>query len=303
MTHKLFDRALLRRRRTRIARLIPGGDFLLRHVAEDLVDRVRATVREFDLVVDLGAHHGIIGEQLSRLDNVGTLVQLDSAPELLALSEGLRVCCDEEILPLKPDSVDLMVSGLVLQYVNDLPGTLLQIKQSLKPDGLFLGALIGGKTLYELRTAFMMAEEEVEGGSSPHVAPFADVRALGALLQRAGFALPVVDSDVITVNYPDPLTLMRELRAMGGGNALLQRRKSFLRRGTLMRACEIYCSEFGMENGRIPASFEIITLTGWSPHESQQQPLRPGSATQRLADALGVEEISAGEKAKPSSED
>lgn len=300
MPSQLFDRALLRQRRSHIARLIPGGDFLLHHVAEDLVDRVNATVRDFDLVVDLGAHHGIVSQGLGRLDNVGTVLQLDSAVELLALSEGLRVCADEEILPLRPGSVDLLVSGLVLQYVNDLPGTLLQIRQSLKPDGLFLGALLGGRTLYELRMAFMMAEDELEGGSAPHVAPFADVQALGALLQRAGFALPVVDSDVITVNYPDPLALMRELKAMGGGNALTERRKSFLRRATLMRACEIYASEFGLDNGRIPASFEIITLTGWSPHASQQQPLRPGSAKARLADALGTKEISVREKADPS---
>ncbi len=297
MPQELFDRVLIRHRRSRIARLIPGGDFLLAHVAEDLADRVQAILREFKLVVDLGAHHGILSERLDRLENVGTLVQLDSAPELLDLSQGLRVCCDEEFLPLKSGSVDLLVSGLVLQYVNDLPGTMLQIRRSLKPDGLFLGSLLGGQTLHELRTALMMAEEELEGGSSPRVAPFADVQAMGSLLQRAGFALPVIDSELINVTYPDPLTLMHELRAMGGGNALFERRKTFLRRATLMRACEIYCSEFGDENGRIPASFEIITLTGWSPHESQQKPLRPGSATQRLADVLGVEEISAGEKA------
>jgi hypothetical protein len=174
---------------------------------------------------------------------------------------------------------------------------LVQIRRALKPDGLLLAALLGGATLNELRSALLLAEAELEGGASPRVAPFADVRNLGALLQRAQFALPVADAETVTVTYPDPLALMRELRAMGASNALIARRRTPLRRATLMRAAEIYFDRFGLPNGRIPATFEIVTLTGWAPHESQQQPLAPGSATQRLADALGTAEHPAGEVA------
>jgi NADH dehydrogenase [ubiquinone] 1 alpha subcomplex assembly factor 5 len=191
------------------------------------------------------------------------------------------------------------VSGLRLQLVNDLPGALVQIRRALKPDGLLLAALLGGNTLVELRTALLAAEEELEGGVSPRVAPFADVRDLGALLQRAGFALPVVDSDTVTVTYADPLALMRELKAMGAGNALVARKRLPLRRATLMRAVAIYRDRFGLPGGRVPATFEIVTLTGWAPHESQQKPLQPGSARTRLADALGTREQSAGDTAAP----
>jgi hypothetical protein len=196
-------------------------------------------------------------------------------------------------------SLDLVASGLSLQLVNDLPGALIQIRRALKPDGLFLGAMLGGSTLAELRTAFLVAEEEIEGGVSPRVAPFADVRDLGALLQRAGFALPVADSDIVTVTYPDPLALMRDLRAMAASNALTARRKVPLRRATLARAIAVYRARFGLSDGRVPATFEIVTLTGWAPHESQQKPLTPGSARTRLADALDAEERSAGEAAGP----
>ena len=202
-------------------------------------------------------------------------------------------------MPFADESFDLVVSGLALHFVNDLPGTLLQVRRALKPDGLLLAAMLGGTTLTELRTALLAAEEEIEGGASPRVAPFADVRDLGALLQRAGFALPVADSETVTVTYAHPLALMRELRAMGAANALLHRRRSPLRRATLARALEIYADRFGLANGRIPATFEIITLTAWAPHESQQKPLQPGSAKARLAEVLGTEEQPAGESAKP----
>ena len=296
MTHEIFDRGLIRFRRNRVAQTGGDLDFLERHVADDLALRVEIILRQFETVVDLGAHRGAVGRALVDLGNVGDIVALESAVGLLSECGGLKVCSDEEMLPLKPRSIDLIVSGLVLQHVNDLPGSLMQIRQALCADGLFLGVVPGGQTLHELRTAFMMAEGEIEGGSSPRVAPFADIRAMGGLLQRAGFALPVVDSDLLTVTYADPISLMRELRAMGWSNALRERRKTFLKRETLMRACEIYVAEFGLENGRIPASFELITLTGWAPHDSQQKPLRPGSATGRLSDALGSVEIIAGEK-------
>jgi SAM-dependent methyltransferase len=203
----------------------------------------------------------------------------------------LRVRADEEVLPFRDASLDLIVSGLALQHVNDLPGVLAQARRALKPDGLLLAALLGGSTLNELRSAFLAAEEEIEGGASPRVAPFADVRDLGGLLQRAQLALPVVDADTVTVTYGDPLALMRELRAMGATNVLRARRRAPLRRATLLRAVEIYRERFGLADGRIPATFEILTLTAWAAHASQQRPLQPGSAKARLADALKVPEF------------
>jgi SAM-dependent methyltransferase len=204
---------------------------------------------------------------------------------------------DAEWLPFAPERLDLVVSLLALHAVNDLPGALIQIRRALKPDGLFIGCLLGGATLTELRQAFTEAEAEMEGGVSPRVAPFADVRDLGGLLQRAGFALPVTDIEPVTVRYADPSGLFRDLRAMGLTNALRARRKAPLRRATLMRACEIYAQRFADADGRLRATFELAWLSGWAPHASQQRPLQPGSAKMRLADALGTEERSAGEKA------
>ncbi len=199
-------------------------------------------------------------------------------------------------MPFAPASLDLVVSGLALHHVNDLPGSLVQIRRALKPDGLFLAALLGGETLKELREAWLIAEDEVSGGASPRVAPFADVRDLGGLLQRAGFALPVADTDVVRVTYASPLDLMREIKAMGASNVLTARRRVPVTRTLLFRAAEVYAERFALADGRIPATFEIITLTAWVPHESQQKPLQPGSAKARLADALGVMEQGAGEK-------
>jgi SAM-dependent methyltransferase len=193
-------------------------------------------------------------------------------------------------LPFAGERFDLVVSLLSLQAVNDLPGALIQIRRALKPDGLFIACLLGGASLTELRQVFMQAEAEIEGGASPRVAPFADVRDLGALLQRAGFALPVTDSEALRVRYPDPIALMADLRAMGLTNPLVDRRRAGLRRATLRRATELYAEHFADPDGRLPATFELVWLSGWAPHESQQKPLRPGSAKLRLADALGVPE-------------
>ena len=204
---------------------------------------------------------------------------------------------DDEALPFREGSLDLAVSGLGLQFVNDLPGTLIQIRRALKPDGLFIAALIGGDSLMELREAFGAAESEVEGGVSPRVAPFADLRDIGALLQRAGFALPVTDIDRVTVRYSDPLALMHDLRRMAATNAMIERRRTPLKRATLKRMFEIYAERFSDPDGRVRATFEIIWLSGWTPHESQQKPLAPGSAKTRLADALKTTELPAGEKA------
>jgi SAM-dependent methyltransferase len=207
------------------------------------------------------------------------------------------VVCDEELLPFKEECLNLVVSGLSLHRVNDLPGALLQIRRALRPDGLFLAAALGGRSLHELRGALIEAEAELHGGASPRVAPFADVREYGALLQRAGFALPVTDAEMLTVTYPSPRELMREIRALGGGNVMAARRKVPLPRSTLERAEKIYRDRHGAPGGKIAATFEIVYLTGWAPHASQQKPLPPGSAKTRLADALHTVEHSAGDKA------
>jgi SAM-dependent methyltransferase len=206
------------------------------------------------------------------------------------------VVADEEALPFGDASLDLVVSGLALQFANDLPGVLAQIRRALKPDGLFVAALLGGDTLTELRQAFAEAESEIEGGASPRVAPFADLRELGALLQRAGFALPVTDVERVTVRYSSVFDLMHDLRRMGATNPLVARRRVLLRRTTLMAMADVYAGRFADADGRIRATFDILWLSGWAPHPNQQQPLKPGSAKVRLADALGTREISAGEK-------
>jgi NADH dehydrogenase [ubiquinone] 1 alpha subcomplex assembly factor 5 len=286
----IFDRALLRQRRQRVAAAASQHDFLIARVADDLIERLALVRRQFPVAVDLGAQHGLLGARLRALPGVEVVIQMEGVRGLLRQCCGLRVEADEEALPFRGQSLDLVVSALALQLVNDLPGTLLQIRQALKPDGLLLAAILGGASLHELRTALFLAEEEIEGGASPRVAPFADVREVGSLLLRAGFALPVADAESVIVTYPDALALMRELKAAGVTNALRARRRRPLRRETLARAIHHYAARYGLPSGRVPATFEIVTLTGWAPHESQQQPLRPGSATARLAEALGITE-------------
>jgi len=296
---QIFDLELLKKRRDRAAQNITAHDFLLQRVAEDFSERLGAVQRQFPTVADLGAHHGVLARAVERIPGVSLVVSAECSWQLLKMCPPPRVLTDFEALPFADESLDLVVSGLTLHLINDLPGALLQIRRALKPDGLLLAAVLGGETLRELREAFLLAESELEGGASPRVAPFADVRTYGSLLQRAGFALPVTDTDVVTVTYSSPLALMQELRGMGATNSLATRRRQPLRRSTLMRACEIYVERYAKPDGRIPATFEIITLTGWAPHESQQKPLRPGSAQVRLADVLGTRELSAGEKAGP----
>lgn len=288
--HVIFDADLLTARRNRAAGAAPLHDFLLQRVADDLTERLAIIQRDFPVAVDLGAHHGVLGRRIGAASNVGRLVSFDPAANLLAQAPAPRVLGRLDALPFAPGSVDLIVSGLALHLVDDLPGALIQIRRALKPDGLLLAALIGGRTLAELREAWLAAEDEMTGGASPRVAPFADVRDLGGLLQRAGFALPVVDSDLVAVTYADPLALMRDLKGMGASNMLADRRRVPVTRGLLMRAAEIYAERFARSDGRVPATFEILTLTAWAPHESQPKPLAPGSAQTRLADALGVPE-------------
>jgi len=291
----IFDRMLLRSRRRATA---AGAEtFLLDRVASDLAERLTAVLRRFDLVLDLGAPGDAVRRALAGLPSIGTVISADTVLPGRAANAPRFVVADEEALPFGAAAFDLVASALSLQFVNDLPGALVQIRRVLKPDGLFVGALAGGDTLTELRQAFAAAESEIEGGISPRVAPFADLRDLGALLQRAGFALPVTDVDRIIVRYDSAFALMHDLRRMGATNTLLDRRRTPLRRATLMRVAEIYAERFADADGRLRATFEIVWLLGWAPHPSQQQPLKPGSAQARLADALGTREISTGEKA------
>lgn len=285
----VFDRQLLALRRARAQK---GGaeTFLLDHVAHDLAERLSVVLRTFDVAADIGTPGDAIRNLLIERKLAGRIVA--AGP-----SQGGGVIADEEALPFADGSLDLVVSALSLHFVNDLPGTLIQIRRALKPDGLFLAALLGGDTLTELRQAFAAAEAEIEGGISPHVAPFADLRDLGALLQRAGFALPVTDVDPLIVRYADAFALMQDLRRMGATNVLSERRRKPMRRATLLRMAQIYRERFSDPDGRVRATFDIVWLSGWAPHESQQQPLKPGSARMRLADALKTSEIPAGEKA------
>ncbi len=298
----LFDRRLLRRRRDRAAVNLTAHDFLFAEVAERLTERLDDVTRKFPRALDLGCHGGALARALGRRGGVETLVQCDLSPAMAraAASSGRpSLAADEEALPFAPRSFDLVMSVLSLHWVNDLPGALIQIRQALKPDGLFLGALLGGETLAELRAALMEAELAEEAGASPRISPFAEVRDAGALLQRAGFALPVADVDTIPVTYPDALALMRDLRGMGESNALVERRRTPMRRATLARTVAIYAEKFGQADGRVPATFQVITLTAWAPHPCQPKALAPGSARSRLADALDAEEIPTGDKARP----
>lgn len=291
----LFDRALHARRRARAAANFGAHDFLIRRVMEDFAGRLLTVTRNFPLALDLGCHRGTLGAADLPPGKIGATVSADLAPDMVAHAPDPRVAADEERLPFREGSFDLIASALSLHWVNDLPGTLVQIRRALVPDGLFIGALFGGATLTELRQSLQEAEIECEGGLSPRVSPFVDLRDMGSLLQRAGFALPVADTDRVTVRYENALRLMAELRGMGETNALIERRRTPPRRETLMRAAAIYREKFGLPDGRVPATFEIVTATGWSPHENQPKPLRPGSARVRLADALGTREHSAGE--------
>jgi SAM-dependent methyltransferase len=279
--HAIFDAALLRRR---LARAQKAGreNFLLERAVEDLVDRLATVTRAFTNVLDVASPSPIAATVLTRLFPQAAVKRLAPMRE----PDAHAVIGADERLPVEAQSFDLAVSLLALQAVNDLPGVLAQIRRALKPDGLFIAALLGGQSLQELRDAFTQAELETRGGASPRVAPFADVRDMGALLQRAGFALPVSDVDVLTVRYPDMFGLVRDLRAMGATNALVARERKPLARQTALRAAQIYAERFSDADGRVRATFEIIWLSGWAPHESQQKPLRPGSARMRLADAL-----------------
>jgi len=291
----LFDRSLIARRRARAGAGFADFSFIQARIAEEIGERLSLVQRRFSSVLDIGPGAGTVPPDHPTLTDDATLFRGDLTPTIIQVAPH-QLALDEEYLPFAGDSLDLIVSALSLHWVNDLPGALLQMRRALKPDGLFIGALIGGESLNELRTALAEAEIERDGGLSPRVSPFGDQSELAGLLQRAGFALPVVDADRFTVRYAHPLRLLQDLRGMGETNALLERRKTPLTRGTLLRAMEIYQERFADPDGKVPASFEVIFLTGWAPHESQQKPLKPGSAAQRLADALATEEVSTGVK-------
>jgi SAM-dependent methyltransferase len=265
----LFDRSLLRARQRRALKQGPAT-FLLDRVAEDMEERLAAVKRDFADVADIwtpgDALRKPLGDRFKSLTHVALL--------------------DSEVLPLHPEQLDLAISALAFQFVNDLPGVLAQIRRGLKPDGLLLAAMIGGDTLNELRQCFAAAEAELEGGVSPRVAPFADLRDVGALLQRAGLALPVTDVDRVVVRYDSAFALMADLRRMGATNILIERRRTPTRRATLLRMAEIYRDRFADADGRIRATFDVIWLSGWAPHDSQPKPLRPGSATASLEEAV-----------------
>jgi SAM-dependent methyltransferase len=262
---------LLQARQRRALRLGPAT-FLLDRVIDDMEERLHAVLRDFADVAEIWTP--------------GTVLRTPSRDRFKSVTQISLDDSEQETLPLQPESLDLAVSALAFQFVNDLPGVLAQIRRALKPDGLLLAAMIGGDTLTELRQSFAAAEAELESGVSPRVAPFADLRDVGALLQRAGFALPVTDVDRIVVRYDSAFALMQDLRRMGATNILVERRRTPTRRATMLRMAQIYGERFADADGRVRATFDVIWLSGWAPHESQQQPLRPGSAKASLADAV-----------------
>lgn len=270
----LFDRRAWRRHRERAQRR-GAVDFLHHETAERLVDRLDLIAREFPTALDLGARDGVLAQALA--GRVGTLqaIAAEPAASFAPALPAPRLVADPELIPFADASFDLVVSALVLHWVADLPGALVQLRRILRPDGLLLAALLGGQTLVELRTALFEAELAEEGGVSPRVSPAVELGDLAALLQRAGFAMPVADAETITVTYPDALALMRDLRGMGETNALTARRRTPLRSATLARATALYAERFAGPDGRVKATFEILFLTGWAAHPDHKRP-RPG---------------------------
>ena len=290
----IFDRSLLARRLDRAADGFAQAQFLRERAIEDVILTLSAINRRFEVALEIGARDGAFGRAIVGTPvagKIGLLIEGELSVGLSARQSGVaRLIMDEEALPFGDDSLNLIVSSLTLHSVNDLPGALVQIRRALTPDGLFVASLFGGETLKELRGCLMEAELEVRGGYGPRVAPFAEAPDLIDLLKRIGFAIPVVDSDRVSVSYDHPLALLRDLRAMGESNILHDRPRTGLNRAILARMAELYFERFADDEGRITATFEIITISGWKPHESQQKPLKPGTAKVRWAEALGVEE-------------
>ncbi|MEQ8392729.1 MAG: methyltransferase domain-containing protein [Thalassospira sp.] len=290
----VFDRQILKLRRDRAATRAQDFNFLFAETAERLADRLDDTTRSFPIAVDLGCHSGELGQIIGKRGEIEQLYQADISQRYAKAAQANNasntngtIVADEEFLPFAEGSLDLILSNLSLHWVNDLPGMLLQARRALKSDGLFLASMLGGETLKDLREALMTAEAEEEGGVSPRVSPFVDVKDAGALLQRSGFALPVVDADDLLIDYPDALKLMRDLSGMGESNIVAKRSKKFTKRSTLARAAAIYHERHARPDGRIHAKFQIIYLTAWAPDESQPKPLRRGTGQVSLVDFLG----------------
>ncbi|PCJ88757.1 MAG: SAM-dependent methyltransferase [Hyphomicrobiales bacterium] len=290
----LFDHTLLAARRKRAAQnpaAMADANFLRQAGIADLTERLGAVSKKFENGLELDAPDDFLCIKMRESGRVQNMARgggfLQAALDHPQSEDGTALYTGGTPFP----AYDLITSVLSLQFSNDLPGTLIQIRNGLKPDGLFLGVLLGGDTLIELRQVLLQAEAEIRGGASPRVSPFGEVRDMGSLLQRAGFALPVTDVDTLTVRYANPMRLLSDLRAMGATNVLVSGATQPLRRDVLMRAMELYREQFAHEDGKVPATFQLISLSGWAPHESQQKPLKPGSAKTRLADALGVKEF------------
>lgn len=285
----IFDRRLHRKRRNRVAHCFGEYDFLKRDAAERVADRLADMNRAFPLALELGCHNGLLRDVLQGRGGIEQLIQTDLSGAMLGLAGGARVLCDEEQLPFADNQFDAVLSVASLQTVNDLVGTLIQIRRILKPDGLFIAILPGARTLQELRASFAAAESLHPRGISPHISPFVEVRDAGALLQRTGFALPVVDSDMLQVTYAHPLQLMRDLRGMGESNSLREQSRLTMPRALITDVCAYYAQHFPAEDGaeRVVASMEWITMTAWKPDDSQQKPARRGSGQISLANVLG----------------
>lgn len=292
----VFDKKAIKRNRLRAINNFNEHDFLHRWSKNHLLDRLSDVTRDFSNGLCIGSRCPIGANDHDKIAHASVM---DITPSPITPCEPLYIIADEEFLPIAPGSLDLVISNLNLHNVNDLPGTLLQIRQALQNDGLFLASILGGETLHELRSAMMQTEMDLYGGVSPRIAPFADKPQMGDLLQRAGFALPVVDSDIVTVTYDNIFKLMKDLRGMAEGNVVTERRKTFDRKEFFMRVAERYQNEFAESDGRIVASFEVIFLLGWAPDASQQKPLPRGSAKHSLAEALGSKEYKTGDKATP----
>lgn len=280
----LFDNELSLQRKLRAARSgASGANFLMRRAAEDLAERLAAVDRQFETAACLFSHSGDAAEILQRSAKVSNVIRVEQD---FALPGTVDLQSPAETLPPELKELDLIVSLYALHEMNDVPGMLIQVRRALKPDGLFLGCLAGAGTLGELREALLAAETEIEGGASPRIYPFPDVREAGGLLQRAGFALPVADVEEVTVRYDHIIHLMHDLRAMGAASSLAERSRRPLSRRVVARAAEIYADRFSDPDGRIRASFSTIWLSGWAPAPTQQKPLRPGSAQVSLKSIL-----------------
>lgn len=288
--HEIIDTGLLvDRKRRAVARAVAGADFLMERAAEDLAERLATVGRRFEKAAALFCVTAAARDAVLASGKADEAVRIEADAAFLGGGEGIVATPGH--VPLDPASIGLAVSLLSLQDENDIPGMLVQIRRALKPDGLFLGAMAGAGTLAELRESLLAAEAELSGGASPRVLPFADVREAGALLQRAGFALPVTDVETVTVRYATMFDLIRDLRAMGATNVLSGRSRKPTSREFFARAAAIYADRFSDPDGRVRATFSFIWMSGWAPDASQQKPLRPGSAQVSLAEALGRKNV------------